>query len=45
MARLENYDYAGATAIALVMLAISFALLLGINALQGWSRRRATAAP
>jgi len=41
MARLENYDYAGATAIALVMLAISFGLLLAINALQGWSRRRA----
>jgi sulfate transport system permease protein len=41
MARLENYDYAGATAIALVMLAISFALLLAINALQGWARRRA----
>jgi len=41
MARLENYDYAGATAIALVMLVISFSLLLGINALQGWARRRA----
>jgi sulfate transport system permease protein len=41
MARLENYDYAGATAIALVMLVMSFALLLAINALQGWTRRRA----
>jgi sulfate/thiosulfate transport system permease protein len=40
MARLEQYDYAGATAIAIVMLAISFALLLAINALQGWARRR-----
>lgn len=39
MARLENYDYAGATAIALVMLVISFALLLVINALQGRIRR------
>jgi sulfate/thiosulfate transport system permease protein len=39
MARLENYDYAGATAIALVMLSISFALLLAVNALQAWTRR------
>ena len=38
--KLEQYDYAGATAIALVMLLISFALLLTINALQGWSSRR-----
>jgi sulfate/thiosulfate transport system permease protein len=38
--KLEQYDYAGATAIALVMLSISFALLLAINALQGWSSRR-----
>jgi sulfate transport system permease protein len=41
MARLENYDVAGATAIALVMLVISFGLLLAINLLQGWTRRRA----
>jgi sulfate transport system permease protein len=40
MTRLENYDYAGATALALVMLGFSFALLLAINLLQGWSRRR-----
>ncbi len=40
MTRLENYDYAGATALALVMLTCSFALLLLINLLQGWSRRR-----
>ena len=40
MTRLENYDYAGATALALVMLACSFVLLLVINVLQGWSRRR-----
>jgi sulfate transport system permease protein len=45
MARLENYDYAGATAIALVMLTMSFAMLLAINALQGWSRRRSEATP
>ncbi len=38
--RLEQYDYAGATAIAVVMLAISFTLLLVINLLQAWSRRR-----
>jgi sulfate transport system permease protein len=39
--RLEQYDYTGATAVATVMLAISFVLLLLINALQGWQRRRA----
>lgn len=39
--RLEQYDYAGATAVATVMLAISFVLLLIINALQGWQRQRA----
>jgi sulfate transport system permease protein len=38
--KLEQYDYAGATAIAVVMLVISFALLLLINALQAWARRR-----
>jgi sulfate transport system permease protein len=38
--KLEQYDYAGATAIALVMLSISFTLLLTVNALQGWSSRR-----
>ncbi len=40
VARLEQYDYAGATAIAAVMLVLSFALLLAINGLQAWSRRR-----
>ena len=44
MTRLENYDYAGATALALVMLVASFALLSGINLLQAWSRRRGAAA-
>ena len=38
--KLEQYDYAGATAVAVVMLLFSFALLLVINALQGWQRRR-----
>jgi sulfate transport system permease protein len=40
--KLEQYDYAGATAIAVVMLFLSFVLLLIINALQGWSARRVT---
>ena len=39
--RLEQYDVAGATAIAVVMLAISFVLLLAINLLQGASRAHA----
>ena len=38
--KLEQYDYAGATAVATVMLVISFLLLLVINALQTWQRRR-----
>ena len=38
--KLEQYDYAGATAIAAIMLAISFVALLAINLLQAWSRRR-----
>jgi sulfate transport system permease protein len=38
--RLEQFDYAGATAIALVMLVLSFSLLLAINGLQGWTSRR-----
>jgi sulfate transport system permease protein len=38
--KLEQYDYAGATAIAVVMLLISFMLLLAINGLQSWARRR-----
>jgi sulfate transport system permease protein len=39
--KLEQYDYPGATAIALVMLLSSFALLFIINSLQGWMSRRA----
>jgi len=38
--KLEQYDYAGATAIAVVMLVISFALLLAINLIQAWARKR-----
>ena len=38
--KLEQYDYAGATAIAVVMLVMSFVLLLAINALQAWARKR-----
>jgi sulfate transport system permease protein len=38
--KLEEYNYAGATAIAAIMLAISFAMLFVINLLQSWSRRR-----
>jgi sulfate transport system permease protein len=39
--KLEQYDYAGATAVALVMLVASFVLLLTINVLQWAARRRA----
>ena len=38
--KLEQYDYAGATAIAVAMLAVSFTLLLVINGLQWWSHQR-----
>lgn len=38
--KLEQYDYAGATAVATVMLVISFVMLLVINALQGWQRKQ-----
>ena len=38
--KLEEYDYAGATAIAAIMLVISFVMLLTINLIQAWSRRR-----
>ena len=43
--KLEQYDYAGATAVATVMLLISFGLLLVINGLQAWQRRRAAGGP
>ncbi len=38
--KLEQYDYAGATAIATVMLVISLLLLLAINGLQAWTAKR-----
>lgn len=40
VSRLEQYDYSGATALALVLLVASFALLLSTNLLQRWSVRR-----
>jgi sulfate/thiosulfate transport system permease protein len=39
MTKLEQYDYAGATALGVVMLLLSFTLLLVINLLQAWGRR------
>lgn len=41
--KLEQYDYTGATAVAVVMLVISFFLLLAINGLQWWSSQRHSA--
>ena len=38
--RLTEFNYAGATAIATIMLGIAFVLLLMINLLQAWSRKR-----
>jgi sulfate transport system permease protein len=43
MTKLEQYDYVGATAIAVVMLGASFLLLLAINLLQAWATRRGVA--
>ena len=43
MSKLEQFDYAGATAIAVVMLTASFVILLGINVLHRWSSRRLAA--
>lgn len=40
MSKLEQFDYVGAAALATVMLAMSFVLLLLINLLQGWQARR-----
>jgi len=40
MTKLEQYDYRGATALATVMLGLSFVLLLAINVTQAWLRRR-----
>jgi sulfate transport system permease protein len=44
MTKLEQYDYAGATALAVVMLVVSFSMLLVINRLQAWSGVRRGAA-
>jgi sulfate transport system permease protein len=41
--KLEQYEYASATAVAVVMLIISFVLLFAINGLQWWFNRRASA--
>ena len=43
--KLEQYDYAGATAVAVVMLGFSFLMLLVINSLQSWQRKRGGAQP
>jgi sulfate transport system permease protein len=40
MTKLEQYDYTGAAALAVVMLMFSVTLLLALNLLQTWSRRR-----
>ncbi len=40
MTKLEQYDFSGAAALAVVMIACSFVLLLSINLLQAWSRAR-----
>jgi len=41
ISKLEQYDYAGATALGVMMLAASFVLLLTVNMIQWWSRRYA----
>ncbi|NDF05398.1 MAG: sulfate ABC transporter permease subunit CysT [Betaproteobacteria bacterium] len=43
ISKLEQYDYAGATAVALVMLCAAFVMLLLINGLQAWQRSRSGA--
>src|SRR5207244_2931479 len=40
VSKLEQYNYAGATAIAVVMLIVSFGILLFVNGLQRWTSRR-----
>jgi sulfate transport system permease protein len=42
--KLEQFDYAGAAALGFIMLFVSFAMLLSINLLQSWGRRRLVAA-
>jgi sulfate transport system permease protein len=41
MTKLEQYDYTGATALASMMLMLSFILLVATNSLHAWSRRSA----
>lgn len=43
--KLEQFDYNGAAALGFVMLLVSFLMLLAINLVQGWSRRRQTGEP
>jgi sulfate transport system permease protein len=43
MTKLEQYDYAGATALGVVMLVASFLLALSVNFIQWWSSARHTA--
>ncbi|MFC7054263.1 sulfate ABC transporter permease subunit CysT [Hansschlegelia quercus] len=38
--RLEEFDYGSATAVATIMLALSFAILLFVNLVEAWSRKR-----
>lgn len=45
VSKLEQYDYAGAAAIAVVMMVLSFGIMLGINALQNWAVTRHGARP
>jgi sulfate transport system permease protein len=40
MTRLDEFDYASATALALVMLTVSFVMLFAINGFSAWVRRR-----
>jgi sulfate transport system permease protein len=42
--KLEQFDYAGAAALGFIMLSMSFVMLLSINLLQAWGRRRVVAA-
>jgi sulfate transport system permease protein len=42
--KLEQFDYKGAAALGFIMLTMSFVMLLSINLLQAWSRRRMVAA-
>ncbi|MES2403211.1 MAG: sulfate ABC transporter permease subunit CysT, partial [Pseudomonadota bacterium] len=43
--KLEQFDYAGAAALGVVMLGFSFAMLVALSLLQRWSRRWAEVSP